>query len=143
MRLALATLSKVPIPSTAERWALLGDMKELGTTTAQYHQEIGSIAAHSNLDWLITVGAAGANIARGARDGGMEEHRVFHFNTLAEAGRFVQEKLQSHDVVLIKASRAMHFELIAHELMADPLRAEELLVQCFCHYAPTHSHQRA
>ena len=58
----------------------------------------------------------------------MEEDRVFHFNTPQEAGKFVQKKLQPHDVVLIKASRAMHFEKITQELMAEPLRAQELLV---------------
>ena len=127
-RMALEVLQKLRMPGGAEKWAILGDMKELGALTRELHYEIGKSAAGSNLDWLITVGECGAMISSAAQENGMEEDRVFHFNTPQEAGKFVQKKLQPHDVVLIKASRAMHFEKITQELMAEPLRAQELLV---------------
>ena len=140
MKMALHTLQSLNVPQGGEKWALLGDMKELGALTPEAHKELGGIAAHSNLDWLVTVGASGALIYRGAREGGIREDRAFHFTTPQEAGKFVQQKLEPHDVVLIKASRAMHFEKITQELMAEPLKAHELTVQCFCNYSPAHAH---
>ncbi len=129
MRMALTTLQNIKLPPHAEKWAILGDMKELGALTREAHEEIGELAAHSGLDWLVTVGECGAMIQQGARKGGMPEDRIFHFSSNDTAGRFVQEKLEPHDVILIKASRAMHFETITKELMAEPLKAEALLVQ--------------
>ena len=125
---ALEALSRVNIPEGAERFAILGDMKELGKMTSEAHEEIGRMVAHEGINWLITVGEEARALGNAARIAGLPENRLFHFNTNAEAGRFVQEKLEEHDVVLVKASRAMHFEEIVKELMAEPLKAKELLV---------------
>ncbi len=128
MRLALDTLKAITVPASAEKFVILGDMRELGALTREAHLEIGGIIAQGGIDWLITVGDAGAYIAQGARQGGMPEDRVFHLSNTIEAGHMVQNKLEPHDLVLIKASRAMRFETIVKELMAEPLKAEELLV---------------
>jgi UDP-N-acetylmuramyl pentapeptide synthase len=66
--------------------------------------------------------------AAAAKEAGMPEHSVASFSSAEEAGHFLQEKMQTGDVILIKGSRAMHMEKIVKEVMAEPLRAGELLV---------------
>ena len=41
----------------------------------------------------------------------------------------VQEKIQEGDIILIKGSRSMKMEKIVKEIMAEPEKAKELLVQ--------------
>ena len=51
------------------------------------------------------------------------------FATAPEAGRFIQNRMEQGDLILVKGSRGMRMEQIVKELMAEPLRAKELLVQ--------------
>ena len=46
-----------------------------------------------------------------------------------EAGKFVKERIKTGDIVLVKGSQAMRLEKIVKEIMAEPLRASELLVR--------------
>ncbi|MBI4450254.1 UDP-N-acetylmuramoyl-tripeptide--D-alanyl-D-alanine ligase [Candidatus Uhrbacteria bacterium] len=109
------------------RIAVLGDMLELGPLTEHAHQHVGELIAARGIDMLVTVGEASRYIAAGARAGGMPADRVLEFRTASEAGRFVQDFLQPGDVVLVKGSQGMRMERIVEELMAEPLRARELL----------------
>jgi UDP-N-acetylmuramyl pentapeptide synthase len=54
---------------------------------------------------------------------------IYHFDNVEEAGRFVQNRLQEGDLLLIKGSQGMRMEKIVKELMAEPERARELLVR--------------
>jgi len=109
-------------------YAILGDMLELGQYTQNSHREVGLRVAEFGIDFLITVGEAMKDAAKAAREAGMPENSVASFNTAEEAGRFLQEKMQIGDTVLIKGSRAMHMEKIVKEVMAEPAKANELLV---------------
>lgn len=126
---ALETLRKLEITEATQRIAILADMKELGAYTEEGHQGVGKRAAEVGVDLLVTVGELAQDIARGAREAGMPEERVFHFADAAKAGRFVQDRLGEGDIVLVKGSQSMRMELVVKELMAEPLRAEELLVR--------------
>ena len=128
MKAALETLSRVQITGNGERYSILGDMLELGQHTQNSHREVGLRVAEFGIDFLITVGEAMKDAAKAAREAGMPENSVASFNTAEEAGRFLQEKMQIGDTVLIKGSRAMHMEKIVKEVMAEPAKANELLV---------------
>ena len=52
----------------------------------------------------------------------------FSFPFNKEAGLFLQERLKENDIVLIKGSRGMKMEEIVYEIMAEPWKANELLV---------------
>ncbi len=127
--LALRTFQRLPIRSGGRRIAVLGDMLELGSLTESAHHRVGTLAAHSGIEWLLGVGPASVSLCRGAREAGMAEERVFHFQTSQEAGRFLQERIHPGDLILIKGSQGIRTEHIVKELMAEPERARELLVR--------------
>ncbi|MDD2757975.1 MAG: UDP-N-acetylmuramoyl-tripeptide--D-alanyl-D-alanine ligase [Patescibacteria group bacterium] len=126
---ALKTLKNIDIKADAERYAVLGDMLELGLETESAHRDIGRRVAELGVDVLVTVGEASKQTAQAAREAGMEEHRVVTFADSASAGKFLQDAIKEGDVVLIKGSQGVRMEKIVKELMAEPLRASELLVR--------------
>ncbi|MEK7213252.1 MAG: UDP-N-acetylmuramoyl-tripeptide--D-alanyl-D-alanine ligase, partial [Patescibacteria group bacterium] len=126
---ALQTLAQIQIKPSAERYAVLGDMLELGTETENTHREVGFKAAELGINFLITVGEASKHTAAAAREAGLGEHQVASFADSVSAGKFLQEKLEPGDVVLIKGSQSTRMEKIVKEIMAEPLKAQELLVR--------------
>lgn len=128
VRAGLATLSHVDVKGRGERYAVLGDMLELGKHTSSAHREVGLRVAELGIDFFITVGEAMKEAADAAREAGMSDNAVVSFATSEEAGRFVQEKMEQGDVIYIKGSRGVKMEKITKEIMAQPLRAKELLV---------------
>lgn len=113
----------------SKRWAILGDMSELGSYTEQSHQEVGEYAVQKGIDVIVTVGEMALDIVQGARKSGFSEDRLFNFASTEEVGKFIQNKLREGDLLLIKGSQSVRMERIVKELMAEPLRAKELLVR--------------
>lgn len=128
MKAAIETLGLIPIAESNKRYAVLGDMLELGAQTLKLHEEIGEIVAENRVDVFIAVGEKMREAARAAKKIGMDEDRIFHFGTPEEAGRFLQDRIKKEDLLLVKGSRRMKMEKVVEELMDDPLRADELLV---------------
>ncbi|MBI5220886.1 MAG: UDP-N-acetylmuramoyl-tripeptide--D-alanyl-D-alanine ligase [Candidatus Liptonbacteria bacterium] len=106
VRLALETLAALP---GRRKVAILGDMLELGPQSDEAHEQIGRLAAGS-ADVLITVGRNAKHIAAGARAEGMPQARIWSFNeTSDEAIAAAQRLVAPGDLILVKASHAMHF----------------------------------
>ncbi len=127
---ALDVLSSIKLPAEDDKkFAVLGDMLELGSFSEEGHKQVGRAAAASRVDYLVTVGERSRDIVRAALDAGMAEDKISNFPTPEEAGLFVQGKMKQGDVVLIKGSQGMRMEKVVKELMAEPLRAHELLVR--------------
>jgi UDP-N-acetylmuramoyl-tripeptide--D-alanyl-D-alanine ligase len=101
----LETLASLEVKG--KRYAVLGDMAELGEHAEPVHREAGERAA-SRVDGLIAVGANAAITAGAARDAGLVKAEAVPD---AEAAACVLRKwLQSDDAVLLKASRAARLE---------------------------------
>jgi len=114
MRAALATLAGWP--RATRRIAVLGDMRELGSTAATLHREVGSSVRDAEL-WA--VGAHAADYADGARTAGVAS-RVFPDKpAVTEA---LREVLGPGVVVLLKASRGAALEDV---LAGLPLESQE------------------
>jgi UDP-N-acetylmuramoyl-tripeptide--D-alanyl-D-alanine ligase len=126
---ALKVLQEVKLAGGSYRYAVLGDMLELGPETENAHREVGFVVAEHGIDYLITVGEAAKGIATAAHEAGLGEDKIARFATSVEAGKFLQEKLHRGDVVLVKGSQGMRMEKIVKEVMDEPLRAGELLVR--------------
>ena len=127
--IALEVLQSVKLPEANQKFAVLGDMLELGGFSEEGHRQVGRVVAKSGIDYLITVGEKSRDIVRGALESGMAEDKVFNFSTPEEAGRFAQNKIKQGDLILVKGSQGMRMEKVVKELMAEPLRACELLVR--------------
>ncbi len=104
-------------------------MLELGRETESGHREVGQAVVKAGVDKLIVVGERARDIARGAQDTGMEREDIFEFKNADEAKVFVQNRLQAGDLALVKGSQGLRMEKIVKEVMAEPLRAKELLVR--------------
>ncbi|MDP2630226.1 MAG: cyanophycin synthetase, partial [Candidatus Uhrbacteria bacterium] len=126
---ALDVLAGFEIDDRARRIAVLGDMRELGEISQREHRTIGAYVAENGIDMLMCVGGSAEFFAAGARDAGLDESKISVFNDAQSAGTFLQNELRSGDVVLVKGSQAVRLERIVKEVMADPLRASELLVR--------------
>jgi UDP-N-acetylmuramoyl-tripeptide--D-alanyl-D-alanine ligase len=124
---ALETLIAIEVKNGAQRYAVLGDMLELGPETENAHRELGFKVAEVGIDNLITVGEAAKHIAKAAKEAGIDEHRIYIFDNSEMAGRFLQEKLKPGDVVLAKGSQGVRVEKLVKEVMAEPMQAEQLL----------------
>lgn len=123
---ALNVLKEIRVPN--HRIAVLGDMRELGEHSKTAHMNVGEQAA-SFCDTLFTVGVDARAIAEGALSAGMSESKVFSFDDAQKAGKELEKVLEAGDVVLVKGSQAVRCEKVVEEVMAEPMRADELLVR--------------
>ena len=129
VKAALTTLAGIKIYEGSKRIAALADMLELGPETEISHREIGHQVVEAGIDYLITVGPASRITAEDAKEAGMDPDRVVSFSDSNEAGKFLQEIMTKGDAVLIKGSQSMRMEKVVKEVMAEPLRAADLLVR--------------
>ena len=110
------------------RIAILGDMMELGHYSIPEHERIGRLAAKS-ADLLMTIGVRARGYAKGALDEGLSEKKILQFEEPVRAGKELQNLLKAGDVILVKGSQSIRGERLVEEIMAEPERAEELLVR--------------
>jgi UDP-N-acetylmuramoyl-tripeptide--D-alanyl-D-alanine ligase len=109
---AIHVLAKTQAPV---RWAVLGDMRELGTFEAEGHRQVGAVVPE-HADRLITVGETARLIADEALLLGMNSQHVWVCDHYQQALTVLRNHLQPQDVVLVKGSRAMQLDLLAQEL---------------------------
>ncbi len=125
----LETLSE--LKPQGKKIAILGDMLELGQKNEEGHRKVGEKAAKI-CDILVLVGESSKYIADEAKKNGLPENMIYQYNSneTIKAAKFVQNKiLREGDLVLIKGSQAMRMEKAVKELMAEPMKAPNLLVR--------------
>jgi UDP-N-acetylmuramoyl-tripeptide--D-alanyl-D-alanine ligase len=105
MRAALDHLASIEVEG--RRLAVLGEMKELGSSGPAYHQEIGAHARARGVATIIGVGEMASDYA--------PDKHVPDAETAAEA---LRGELGKGDAVLVKGSRAVGLERVA-EVLAD------------------------
>jgi UDP-N-acetylmuramoyl-tripeptide--D-alanyl-D-alanine ligase len=131
--LAAALLTLVEIEGVKRKIAVLGDMMELGSYSAEEHKKAGALVAEYldvvRGDLLITVGQRAKGIKEGAMVAGMSESSIISFDDSFEAAEKVKVMIKAGDVILVKGSQSPRMERVTKALMADPSRAPELLVR--------------
>jgi UDP-N-acetylmuramoyl-tripeptide--D-alanyl-D-alanine ligase len=120
VKVAIELLADLP---GERRWAVLGEMKELGPLAPEWHAEMGQIASDAGLAGLITLGSLGHHIAEAARRRAVVPE-VVEAADGREAAAILGERLGPGDVVLIKGSRAMRMEEIVRRLLQEPEQGE-------------------
>lgn len=97
--------------------AILGDMLELGNYSEEMHTNMGDVVFHNNIDILVTIGESSKLIANRSISLGMDETNVYSFDKESDSYEFLNELLNSDDVVLLKASHGIHLIGIVDYLM--------------------------
>ena len=109
---ALGLLAELP----GRRFAVLGEMLELGDTAETEHHRVG-VAAAAVADRLIVVGAGAGGIADGALASGTDGVSVFRATDRDEALSVLLAELRDGDTVLVKASRGAELDLLVEKLV--------------------------
>jgi UDP-N-acetylmuramoyl-tripeptide--D-alanyl-D-alanine ligase len=104
MRAALEMFRTYP---AQRRFALLGDMLELGAVSEQAHAEVGRQAAQCGLTTLVTCGARAQGTADAAEAAGLPTVRT---DSCRQAADVLLRLLRPGDALLVKASRGMALE---------------------------------
>ena len=107
MRMAIRTAAEI---YSGKKFAVLGDMLELGNLSERLHREIGAELVENKFDTLIAIGKLGKFIADGARDAGLKN--VYAVDSHEDAAKKILELVRDGDTILFKASHAMHMEKI-------------------------------
>jgi UDP-N-acetylmuramyl pentapeptide synthase len=125
---AIAALETLTTVAKGRKIAVLGDMLELGRHSVDEHRKAGTTAAGTS-DLLVTVGFRARDMAQGALDAGMSESAILQFEDASTAGEQLAALVQPGDTILIKGSQSMRMEKTVEGLMADPDRAQDILVR--------------
>ena len=114
MRSALETLAR--LETSGQRFAVLGEMGELGAEKDAAHLEAGRFAGELELDGLYLIGQSAELVADGAIESGLAKNRIHIEHDHEAIVRALQKKITKGDRILIKGSRAAQMERVAHAL---------------------------
>lgn len=103
----IAALDVLKRTSGKRRFAILGDMLELGTDSDKYHYEVGEYAASLELDNIITLGQNSEKISQAVTEKGL---KALHFSDKDMLYEVLKQWLKEGDVVLVKGSRSMKMD---------------------------------
>lgn len=126
---AIAAIDVLVEFQATKRYAVLGDMLELGTYSEEGHSQVGAKIAKSNIDYLLTVGPKSVDTARAALEAGMSVERVISFLNIDEVSGYLKTNIKSGDAVLVKGSQGARMERVVKNIMALGDQASSLLVR--------------
>lgn len=126
---AVEILGKIKVDMGAKKYAVMGDMLEIGAFTEEGHCLVGKKIQEKGIDILVAVGERARDFIKGAKEAGLEDEQIFYFDRSEEAGRFLQNRIKEGDVLLVKGSQGVRMEKIVKELMAEPDKAKKFLVR--------------
>jgi UDP-N-acetylmuramoyl-tripeptide--D-alanyl-D-alanine ligase len=105
-------------PNYRRKILAAGEMRELGSASAELHREAGVFAAKTGkVDWIIAVEGDAAQIIEGAVAAGFPRPQTKFFASSEEAAKFLEEFIASGDVLLVKGSRGVKMERIVEALL--------------------------
>ena len=113
-------MHETSIEPGGKRWAVLGDIFELGQYAAAEHRTCGA-GLPATIDYLIAIGDEARYYVEGALNAGMPAQHIFSFRANVEDSReleaakqaaaaLLKQRVHPSDLVLIKGSRGMRME---------------------------------
>ena len=92
--------------SDAKKYAVLGDMFELGVNENQLHKQVGEYGADKKIDCLVFIG----ELSKNGYDAAISKQaNAFYFKTVADFFDKMSEIINKDDTILVKASHGMNF----------------------------------
>eukprot|EP00271_Cylindrocystis_brebissonii_P001893 TRINITY_DN12216_c0_g1_i2.p1 TRINITY_DN12216_c0_g1~~TRINITY_DN12216_c0_g1_i2.p1 ORF type:complete len:536 (-),score=73.37 TRINITY_DN12216_c0_g1_i2:361-1968(-) len=124
---ALRVLADFPLKRRASsgqgmRWALLGDMLELGDSAVHHHLEV--LEKFAQLPGIHVLGLAGPLFQEAARQWAVGSRGNISLVLALDACQLAEKvcgEVRGGDVVLLKGSRGMHMERLLHKLQAPQM----------------------
>ncbi|MEE8138276.1 MAG: UDP-N-acetylmuramoyl-tripeptide--D-alanyl-D-alanine ligase [Thermoanaerobaculia bacterium] len=95
------------------RWAVLGDMLELGEQAPRFHREAGRAAARLGFSPVVGVGELARSLVESAEAAGSEGR---WYASAEEAATGLAGGISAGDLVLVKGSRGMALERVVRVL---------------------------
>jgi UDP-N-acetylmuramoyl-tripeptide--D-alanyl-D-alanine ligase len=115
VRAALKSLKQ--IAGSRRCWAVLGEMRELGESSAAEHDAIGRLVVRLDVQRLVVVGEGARPMHLAAGLEGSWGRESMFVPDVAGALAILRAELRPDDVILVKASRAAGLEVVAAELL--------------------------
>lgn len=119
MRAAIDVLTSIASRRGVKPCALLGDMLELGEYSRLMHDQLGQYAAQMKVQKLYCYGAMADIVAEAAIKKGVRADNVYvslDSDNPTEMAKMINSSMQSGDVLLVKASRAVSAERVIEAL---------------------------
>jgi len=115
MRAALEILSQIDMTAQGKRIAVLGDMRELGNSANQAHQDLGKEAG-SQVDALFALGDHAHLVIEAAQAAGLPPTMSQAFTDSEKLIKTLKTFITPGDTLLIKGSRGLAMEHIVEAL---------------------------
>ena len=109
MKAALQYLKSYP---AHKRYAVLGNMLELGNYAESCHRDMAVEWFEAGIDHLVTLGDMASWIAQEAMQIGAERSRIYEASDVDDVIDYLNRTTKKGDVILVKGSRAMGMERI-------------------------------
>lgn len=114
----IAALNLLEDLNGARKIAVLGDMMELGSFEEEGHRKVGCRAADV-VDLLLVIGARAKWIAAEAHACGLDPAVILEMDTNQAAVAYLEETLQTGDIVLLKGSNSQRLAEIVSALTGE------------------------
>ncbi len=98
--------------------AVLGEMRELGAASRDWHFKIGQLCARMKLDAIFAVAGDAGILLEGARAAGYDGPCEF-FPDAQACIPAVRAAMRPGDVILVKGSHGVHLEILIADLEKD------------------------
>ena len=102
---------------SGKRYAVLGDMAELGDYAPACHRGVGTQIASLPVDVLICIGELSEYIAAAAEEAGYDSDRIVRARSISDVLGELDVRLEKGDVVLVKASHSIGLERVVEGLV--------------------------
>jgi UDP-N-acetylmuramoyl-tripeptide--D-alanyl-D-alanine ligase len=99
--------------------AVLGEMRELGSSSAELHRQVGRQIGELGLERLITLGDLATEIGWGAQEVGMPPSACHHVASHTEAIALLKENWPKGAWIVVKGSRGMRMEKVVEGILAQ------------------------
>ena len=122
MTAALQTLTA--IPARGQTFAILGKMHELGETSEAIHAQIANLAVELGVTHVVAVGEFAnsysltslSSTAANRESSESKPQESVWLPDFDQACDYIVKQVNSGDILLFKASRAEHFEVLAEQI---------------------------
>ncbi|MFA5051153.1 MAG: UDP-N-acetylmuramoyl-tripeptide--D-alanyl-D-alanine ligase [Patescibacteria group bacterium] len=115
---ALETLAEIKKQPDAKKWAVLGDMLELGAASRGEHLNLGKNVAKAGIDYLVVIGKEIKAVVEAAQEAGLDKNQIKIYQDSVSAGESIGQEIKEGDIVLIKGSRGIHMEEVVKRAVA-------------------------